>query len=157
VPDRCRGPGGGGVSAQLCAFASMSTAAPTPEKSLALPPMCSPPRLTGPGLGQEGPQKVAAPTAVALPLRPTFGQRGGKDRAAQFSGPRQVQKELLGKPVVAVRDSPQARAEKGRVHRQELGPVVVEATSLGVANVAEREREGCGTDDTSILHHYFIS
>jgi hypothetical protein len=29
---------------------------------------------------------------------------------------------------------------------QELGPVVVEATSLDVANMAERERAGRGTD-----------
>jgi hypothetical protein len=94
VPDRRRGPGGGGSSAMLSAFPSMATAAPAPEKSWALPPMCSPPPLTvhaagtGTGLGQEGPLKAVVPTAGALPLRPTFGQRGGKEKAAQTPRPR---------------------------------------------------------------------
>jgi hypothetical protein len=52
----------------------------------------------------------------------------------------------LEEPIVAVHDSPHAGFEKDCVHMQELGPVVVEATSLDVANVAEQERAGRGTD-----------
>jgi hypothetical protein len=53
----------------------------------------------------------------------------------QSSGPALVRKEPLVGPNVPVQHSLGAGAEQKRTHMQWRGPVVVEAVSLGVANV----------------------